>query len=191
MQINSLKLLNGWSGVTLPNNTNISIWDMLSNNYPDDWYIVDHLPFVVNNFNHFSQIESLYSKNPKSLIESDFFSLLCFRFFRLMNLLWCNCEVWFETTPDIEKICTASQAKLFTSDSKDYKLIKIDNIEKYDLLISFGLEERLCPVFFFDELELILWINGLCITVFTKNPQTKVIIEMIARHEGLYMRQQN
>lgn len=180
----------GWESLKFPQSTH-DLWDYLCENYPDDWYLIDYLPVKMEDPETYFQCEVTYAHAEQSSAGREEYHRLEGRFLRVLSLLWGVYDNRCETEVDAELLnrgleCISHQD--ISHDGASMQLRSIENLTAYKRLAQLSLREKTVHTIFFSGAELIVWVDGLCLTAFTRNTDTVSLLERISTTEGLYLR---
>lgn len=179
-----------WQSFKFPTSTD-DLLDFLSEHYPDDWYILDYIPVQMKDSQKYLQFEVTHTCVEQSFAGHNEYDDLEKRYIRVLSLLWglydnrCETEVDSDIfSGDIECVCNED----ISHNGSSIKLMSIENLTEYRRLAQLSLREKSVHTIFFSDAELIIWVDGLCATVFTRKADTVSLIERISTAEGLYIR---
>lgn len=165
----------GWKGLKFSQSTR-DLWDFLYENYPDDWYLIDYLPVKMEDPETYFQCEVTYAQTGQSSAGREEYHRLEGRFLRVLTLLWGLYDHRCETEVDAELL------------NRGLECISHQDISHDGTSMQLSLREKTVHTIFFWGAELIVWVDGLCLTAFTRNTDTVSLLERISTTEGLYLR---
>lgn len=171
-------------------------WDILFKMYPQNCYVIDQYPMVVEDNEKYKQLEIFHAAVLNGEISVDIYKKEEDKLKNVMRKLWAYNLLKVETNIIEKSNSSVVQAinpqKLYLIDELKNRItnndLTIDNVEYLDLLVELGARERVYSCFVFHDFKVIAVTNALDMPIFIADLNMKALIEKIVTTEGLYLR---
>lgn len=183
-------------GKNIPIDKEAYFWDELFKCYPQNFYVIDQYPVVIEDNNKYKQLEIYYDAVLNGEISIDVYKKEEDKLKNVMRKLWAYNFLEIETnlpeknnnsimkSIDHQKINLINTLKNKMAKGEDI----IDSVELLDVLVELGARERVYSCFVFHDFKIIAVTNALDMPIFISDLSMKNLIEKIVTVEGLYLR---